>query len=610
MNFDDETPTGSESDAGSESVDPTEDSHESDTETAVVETADAGADSETTAEGGAETESADGADGADGADALPGGTPRMALEVDISDTGPCQKHVVIKVPRKDIDAVHGLAVGELIGTAEVPGFRKGHVPAELVAKRFRQELADEVKQKLLIGSLEQLAVDHDLDPINEPNLDVDMIEIPDEGDFEYEFDVEVRPDFDLPDYKGLKIDRPVREVTDGDVDDYLQQFLLQYAHLHDHDGAAGPGDAIVADLEFTHDGQTTRTIEGQVLHLWPVLRFRDAQLDGFAELMTGVTAGEQRGTELTVALEAENVAMRGETVSLTLKVEAVKQTHLPDLDEELLERLGVDDEASLREALKSSLERQAEFQQRQATRSQVLEQITESANWELPEELVSKQTENALRREILEMQQAGFTSQEIQARENEIRQNAVSTTRQAMKEHFVLDRIAETEEIDITAADLDSEIQLMAMQSGESPRRLRARLIKSGMIENLEAQVRERKSIDIILEHAEFNDTEAEPPVQELVTTVEQSICQSSSYADAAAAEEATSDTAAEEQADDDAAAGTDDAAAETDDAAAGTDDAATETDDAAAGTDDESPAEEEADASDEASGSESDDGE
>ena len=533
MIFDDETTaeTGDEADAETESVE------EPENETAVAEAP--AVDNESAADD-------------DGDMPLPeGGSLKMSLDVEITESGPCLRHVVVKVPRADIDAVHDVAVGELSDSAEVPGFRKGHVPAGLIAKRFRRELADEVKQKLLVGSLEQLAEDHDLEPINEPNLDVDMIEIPEEGDFEYEFDVEVRPEFDLPDYKGLTIDRPVQEVTDEDVDAYLQQFLLQYAHFHDHDGPAETGDTVVVDLAFTHGGETVRTIEEAMLELRSLLRFQDAELEGFDELMAGVAAGEERTGEITVAAEADNVAMRGETLGVTFSVTAVKKTHLPELDAEFLDRLGVEDEDALKDALRGTLERQAEFGQRQNTRSQVLERITESADWDLPEELVTKQTENALRREILEMQQAGFTPQEIQARENEIRQHAISTTRQAIKEHFVLDRIAEEEELEVDGSDLDTEIQLMAMQSGENPRRLRARLIKSGMIENLEAQVRERKSIEVILEHAEFNDVEGEPLVRDPVATIDQSVCHSSSDTAAETVDEPAADTVDEPAAED-----------------------------------------------------------
>ncbi|GIS61290.1 MAG: hypothetical protein CM1200mP2_35150 [Planctomycetaceae bacterium] len=204
----------------------------------------------------------------------------MSLDVEITESGPCLRHVVVKVPRADIDAVPDVAVENcLLGRG--PRVSQGARAGRIVAKRFRRELADEVKQKLLVGSLEQLAEDHDLEPINEPNLDVDMIEIPEEGDFEYEFDVEVRPEFDLPDYKGLTIDPgPGQEVTDEDVDAYLQQFLLQYAHFHDHDGPAETGDTVVVDLAFTHGGETVRTIEEAMLELRSLLRFQDAELEG------------------------------------------------------------------------------------------------------------------------------------------------------------------------------------------------------------------------------------------------------------------------------------------------------------------------------------------
>jgi len=185
----------------------------------------------------------------------------------------------------------------------------------------------------------------------------------------------------------------------------------------------------------------------------------------------------------------------------------------------------LESEEDLRKEIQDTLERQVTYQQRQSARAQVLEKITDSADWELPEDLVLRQVENALRREILEMQQAGFTTQQIRVRENELRQRAISTTRQALKEHFVLDRIAAEEEIEVTPADIEAEVYLMALQRGENPRRVRARLNKSGMIENLEAQIFERKAVDIVLDRAQYEDVEMEPPAEDRVEAVPRSIC-------------------------------------------------------------------------------------
>ncbi len=179
---------------------------------------------------------------------------KLSLKVDIQNVGPCRKHVRVSVPRQDIDHFSEEAVKEIVETAAVPGFRKGRVPASLAQKRFKTEISNSVRQRVLMQSLEQLAEDNTLDPINEPDFDIESLTIPEQGDFEYEFDVEVRPDFELPKYDGLTIQRPSREVSEADVDAYLDRFRAQYATNDSHDGPAEANDFVVASVEFTREG--------------------------------------------------------------------------------------------------------------------------------------------------------------------------------------------------------------------------------------------------------------------------------------------------------------------------------------------------------------------
>lgn len=450
---------------------------------------------------------------------------KMSLEVDIKNIGPCRKHIRVKVPQADIDHFRNEALKEVAETAAVPGFRSGHVPAKLVERRFKKEISDQVRQRVLLTSLEQLADDNSLDPINEPDFDIETLVLPDEGDFEYEFDVEVRPEFELPNYSGLAIERPVREIVDADVDSYLQRFLAQYGTLEDQTEVAASGDYVNADIEFLWNGGLLRRMNDLTLQLKPTLRFPDGEITGFDSLLAGANAGDVRETQLTISAEAESVEKRGEAVQVKVHVNAVKRLVMPEMNKEFLSRLDMETEEDLRISVKGMLQRQLQFEQRQSTRRQVLEKITESATWELPEELVRKQVENALRREILEMQQAGYTTQEIRAREASLRQKSVTTTRQALKEHFVLDKIATKESIEATPPDVDSEIYMMALQRGENPRRVRARMMKSGMIDNLEAQIRERKAVDFILKSAVYTDVPMPAPQTDDVEAVSLAIC-------------------------------------------------------------------------------------
>lgn len=460
------------------------------------------------------------------------GRQKLDLNVKIDDVGPCKKHVRVEVARASIDDVYSEAVSSYTESAAIPGFRVGHVPPELIRKRFKAELNDKVKQRVLLASLEQLNEDTKLDPITEPNLDFESIEIPEEGNFEFEFDVEVRPDFELPKYKGLKIKRPEREISDKDVNAYLDRFREQYGKLVPVEEAAKPGDFVTVNIASSHGDKALASIEDISIRLRSKLRFQDAELENFDKFMAGAKAGDQRETTVKVSMEASDMELRGESLKLVFSVLDVKRLEVPPLDEEYIRRVGADSLDDLNQQIRGMLERQAKYEQRQSVRQQVLDQIAESAKWDLPEDLLKRQSDNAMRRETLELQQAGFTSREILARENQLRQTSLSTTSKNLKQHFVLDKIAETEEITVTDEDVNAEIAVMAMQSGENPRRVRARLAKSGMLENLEAQIRERKAVDIILDQAEFTKSEMPAAVEADVEGVNRSVCHSTVASD------------------------------------------------------------------------------
>ncbi|MDA1164404.1 MAG: trigger factor [Planctomycetota bacterium] len=454
-------------------------------------------------------------------------TAKMDLRVDIADAGPCRKRISVVVPEAEITTIRNGTLDEFASKASVPGFRVGRVPRDLVKSRFRQELADELKQRVLVQSLEQLTEEFEIDPINEPDMDVETLEIPDSGDFEYAFDVEVRPDVQLPDFADLTLKRPSREVSDADVQNYIDRMLFEYGEKIDHEDGAAVGDFVSMSVDFVYEGQTVREIADISVRVQPVLRFKDAEIADFGGALTGVKSGESREIEFAISAEAAYVPMRGEKLKAVCLVSSVQKLEIPPLDHDLLDRIGVESVDKLRQEVKDILDRQVTYRQRQSAREQLLEIIGESSSWDLPEELVLKQVENALHREILEMQQAGYTSKEIRARENDLRQHSVSITRKAMKEHFILDSIATAEEIEVSPQDIELEIMMMAFQSGETPRRLRARLVKTGVIENLEAQIRERKAVDVALDKAKYEEV---PMDEELigdddVEAVDDAIC-------------------------------------------------------------------------------------
>ena len=437
---------------------------------------------------------------------------KLTMDVKIDTKSACERHITVTIPHDEVDRYYGDAFSELMGKAAVPGFRTGRAPRKLVEVRFRKDVADQVKGSLLMDSLGQVSEDYGLSPISEPDLDPTAIVVPEDGPMTFEFNIEVRPEFDLPKWQGLKIERPVKKFTDADIDAHLKDLLTQHGKLVPTDDAAKNGDFVTVDVSFLHNGELVSKLEEQPIRIRPVLSFKDGKIEGFDKLMAGAKAGDTRKGEATLSQDAPNESLRGQKVTAEFAVKEVKKLELPELTPAFLEEIGgFESEADLRDALRESLERRLTYYQQQRAREQILGELTVAANWDLPPELLRRQSGREFERSVLELRRSGFSDKEIQAHVNELHQNSQRATAKALKEHFILERIAEEEKIEDNPDDYDLEISLIAQQSGESPRRVRAQLEKRNLMDTLRNQIIERKVIELIQSQATFKDVPYKP---------------------------------------------------------------------------------------------------
>jgi trigger factor len=235
-------------------------------------------------------------------------------------------------------------------------------------------------------------------------------------------------------------------------------------------------------------------------------------MDGFAKLLAGVKAGEKRTGKVKLTQDAPNEELRGKEVEVEFDVLDVKKLKLPELTADFLQEMGnFDSEEKLRDAIRANLERQLQYEQQRKARQQITAELLKKADWELPPGLLKRQSVRELERAVMELRRAGFSEAEIRARQNELRQNSAGSTGKALKEHFILERIAEEEKIEAEEGDFENEIFLMAMQSGESPRRVRAQIEKRGLMDVLQNQIVERKVLERVQAEAKFKDLPYEP---------------------------------------------------------------------------------------------------
>ena len=441
---------------------------------------------------------------------------KMSLEVTVDSPSTCERHVTVVVSREDIDKAFTKEFDELVPKAEVAGFRPGRAPRKLVENRFKDQIADQVKGKLLMDSMAQISDEHSFSAISEPDLDLDAVDLPDEGPMTFEFTLEVRPEFDMPEWKGLDIESPVREISDEDVQKHLKRVLSRYGKLVESGEPAALDDLLTLNITFSRDGEVVSTITEASTHLRAKLSLRDAELQTFGELLTGAKVGDKRQAKVTVSQDAEDEALKGQEVDAEFEVVSIHTQELPKLTHAFLDEIGgFADVDELNDAVRQELTRQQNYHQQQKIREQITEQLTANANWNLPPNLLKKQARREVQRVVLELRSAGFGDDVIQSYANQLQRNSMAHTAVALKEHFILERIAEEEKFEAEPEDYDTEIDLIAEQSGVSPRRVRARLEKRGEMDSLRNQIIERKVIEMITSHAGVTEVPYEPPTED-----------------------------------------------------------------------------------------------
>lgn len=447
---------------------------------------------------------------------------KLSLEVKVESPSSCQRHVTVTVSHDDVERYFDKAFDDMAPTAAVPGFRPGHAPRKLVEKRFRKEVANQVKGSLLMDSMAQASDEQNFSAISEPDFKFDAVELPEEGPLTFEFDIEVRPEFDLPKWKGLELDKPVKTFEKADIDKHLAKVLDRFSEIVPVDGPAEMDDYLTVNVVSKLDGKEIAKAEEISVRLRDTLSFQDANWEEFGQTLVGAKAGDKKTGKATVSEEADNEELKGKELDLEIEVLEVKRLNLPEMDAEFLKKIGgFESEGDLRDFVKSDMERQFEYHQQQQLRGAITEQLTKDANWDLPPALLRRQAGRELERAILDLRSYGFDEDTIRGYENTLRQNSLRSTEKALKEHFILERIAEEESIEDAPADYEREIMQIAAQSKQSPRSVRARLEKQGLMDTLRNQIIERKVIELITSEAKFTEVPAEADAKASVAPIE-----------------------------------------------------------------------------------------
>jgi trigger factor len=433
---------------------------------------------------------------------------RLDIAVEVKEVGACERHVVVTVSASDIEKYKDEAYSDLMPKAQIPGFRIGRAPRKLVESRFKSDIVDQVKGSLIMDAMSQVTDEQEFSAISEPDFNFEAVQMPEDGDLTFEFNVEVRPEFELPEWKGLDLEKVIHEYSDEEVDERAAELLQRYGDVEEVEGAVEAGDTVNISITFQDGDKITSTVSEENVIVRGSLSFSDGSIDGFGDLVIGASAGDSKDTTAKLSDSLDDEDLAGKEYAAGITIHSIKRTTAPEMTPEFLEEVGgfetVDD---MKAAVREELERQLNYHQQQRTRGQITELLTADASWELPPQLLRRQSQRELQRSILELQASGFPDEEIRRHINRLQQNLLGSTEKALKEHFILERIAEDHDLEATPEDIEREILIIALQQQSSPRAVRAQLEKRGDMDALRNQIIERQAIELITEEANFTET-------------------------------------------------------------------------------------------------------
>ncbi|HEU5356125.1 MAG TPA: trigger factor [Actinocrinis sp.] len=416
---------------------------------------------------------------------------------------PTRVRLTVEVPFAELEPSLDTAYKRIAEQVTVPGFRKGKVPPRVIDQRVgRGAVLEEAINSALPELYGQAIEENKLEVVGRP--EVEVTEFADGEQLKFTAEVDVRPEFDLPEYKGVSVEVEDVEVSDEDVDEQVEALRKRFGTLTGVERAVQDGDFVTVDLVATIDDEELEdgTATGVSYEVGS-----NSMVDGLDEAIIGKSAGETAQFVSTLV----GGSHAGEEAEIKVTVGAVKSRELPELDDEFAQLASeFDTLEELRADVRGRLERAKKFEQGAQARDKVLETVLAQIEVPLPAKAV--EAEIAWRNEQLDeqIQRAGMTREgflKLQDQEADaFAADLDKQVREGMKAQFVLDRLADKEELSVNQAELTQHLIRRASGSGLSPDQFAKQVVDSGQVPALVGEVRRGKALQLILENAEIKD--------------------------------------------------------------------------------------------------------
>jgi trigger factor len=413
-----------------------------------------------------------------------------AVKSALETLNPTRVKLTVEVPFEELKPSLDAAYKTISSQITVPGFRQGKVPARIIDQRVgRGAVLQEAVNEALPRFYGQAVEENKVRPLGQPEVDVTDVPAEDGQELKFTVEVDVRPELQLPDYDGLtvSVDNVDGEATAADAQERLTTLRQRFGTLTGIERPAATGDFVSIDLEAKIGDEDIDSVKGISYEIGT-----GNMIDGLDDALVGMSTGETK----TFTAPLAGGEHEGQDAEVTVTVQSVKERVLPELDDDFAQLAS---EFDTFDELQADIQAQAEqakrFEQGVQARDKVLEQLLETTEIPVPDALVEAEVTSHL-------------ENESRLEDDEHRAEVDESTRKALRAQFLLDAIAEKEEVSVGQQELIEYLVMTASQYGMEPNDFAKAVDEGGQIPAMVAEVARRKALATVLEKAKVVDAD------------------------------------------------------------------------------------------------------
>jgi len=423
------------------------------------------------------------------------------VKVDVVDTKPCSVTLNIEVPHSEVMSETEEVYRKLQSVAQVPGFRQGKAPLDLLKKNYTSTAKEKVIENLIQQTVFSSLKAHGVEPINYPVIEEVCFDF--DKPFTYRMKAERHPEFKVKDYKNIKVNKPVSEITDAVADRRIGDLRERNARLEESkSGVISESSFAIVDYDgFLGDSAVNELkAKNQLFELSSPQAFK-----GFKEGLLGMKKGEEKEIVIKMPQEYPNKKIAGNDVRFKIKVNEVKEKIVPALDDEFAKDLGVADLAELKAKVKESLVAEGKKHAEDEVDKQIIDHLLKNNSFPVPDSLTEEQLDYLMKRMEKYFVNQGGPKAEWDKKSAEMRPKYREEAEKNVRLSYILNAIAQEEKLEVTDKDAAGELErILQTNSG------REEEVKKYFNENknsISSRLKEQKIFEFLIKEAKIKET-------------------------------------------------------------------------------------------------------